>query len=45
MDLPIDQCANGVQAAIVEAIVQAEIDCVSGGGFWFDCMEFSLEGA
>jgi rubrerythrin len=25
------------------AIVQAEIDCVSGSGFWFDTMEFSLE--
>ena len=30
MDLPIDQCANGVQAAIVEAIVQAE----SSGNPW-----------
>lgn len=25
------------------AIVQAEIDCVSGSGFWFDTAEFSLE--
>ena len=24
MDLPIDQCGNGVQAPIVEAIIQAE---------------------
>lgn len=26
------------------AIVQAEIDSVNGTGFWFDVMEFSLEG-
>jgi rubrerythrin len=26
------------------AIVQAEIDSVTGTGFWFDVMEFSLEG-
>ncbi len=26
------------------AIVQAEIDCVSGLGFWFDSREFTLEG-
>jgi rubrerythrin len=26
------------------AIVQAEIDSVTGMGFWFDVMEFSLEG-
>jgi len=26
-----------------QAIVQAEIDCVSGMGFWFDSREFSLE--
>jgi len=25
------------------AIVQAEIDCVTGSGFWFDTAEFSLE--
>ena len=25
------------------AIVQAEIDCVSGSSFWFDTAEFSLE--
>jgi len=25
------------------AIVQAEIDCVSGLGFWFDTAEFKLE--
>ncbi len=25
------------------SIVQAEIDCVSGSGFWFDTPEFSLE--
>ncbi|MBI5479242.1 MAG: hypothetical protein HY906_10315 [Deltaproteobacteria bacterium] len=25
-------------------IVQAEIDSVTGAGFWFDVMEFSLEG-
>ena len=30
MDLPIDQCANGVQAPIVEAIIQAE----SSGNPW-----------
>jgi rubrerythrin len=28
-----------------EAIVQAEIDAVSGLGFWFDYAEFKLEGA
>ena len=28
-----------------EAIVQAEIDAVSGLGFWFDYSEFKLEGA
>jgi rubrerythrin len=27
------------------AIVQAEIDSVSGTGFWFDMAEFNLEGA
>lgn len=27
-----------------KAIVQAEIDSVSGLGFWFDHMEFSMEG-
>lgn len=27
------------------AIVQAEIDAVSGMGFWFDVMEFNLEGS
>jgi rubrerythrin len=26
-----------------QAIVQAEIDCVAGTGFWFDTMEFDLE--
>ena len=26
-----------------QAIVQAELDCVSGMGFWFDTREFSLE--
>ena len=26
-----------------QAIVQAEIDCVNGLGFWFDSREFSLE--
>jgi len=26
-----------------KAIVQAEIDCLSGSGFWFDTPEFSLE--
>jgi rubrerythrin len=26
------------------AIVQAELDCVSGLGFWFDSREFTLEG-
>jgi rubrerythrin len=26
-----------------QAIVQAEIDCVSGLGFWFDTPEFNLE--
>lgn len=26
-----------------QAIVQAEIDCLSGSGFWFDTPEFSLE--
>jgi hypothetical protein len=26
-----------------EAIVQAEIDCVSNSGFWMDTMEFGLE--
>jgi len=25
------------------AIVQAEIDCINGSGFWFDTPEFSLE--
>jgi len=25
------------------ALVQAEIDCVSGSGFWFDTAEFSME--
>ena len=25
-------------------IVQAEIDCVSGTGFWFDTKEFDLSG-
>lgn len=30
MDLPIEQCANGVQAPIVQAIIQAE----SGGNPW-----------
>ena len=30
MDLPIDQCANGIQAPIVEAIIQAE----SSGNPW-----------
>lgn len=30
MDLPIDQCANGVQAVIVEAIIQVE----SSGNPW-----------
>jgi hypothetical protein len=25
------------------AIVQAEIDAVSGSGFWFDMMEFDVE--
>ena len=28
-----------------KAIVQAQIDCVTGLGFWFDTQEFSLEGA
>jgi rubrerythrin len=28
-----------------EAIVQAEIDAVTGLGFWFDYTEFRLEGA
>ena len=28
-----------------EAIVQAEIDAITGLGFWFDYMEFRLEGA
>ena len=28
-----------------EAIVQAEIDALSGLGFWFDYPEFKLEGA
>jgi len=28
-----------------KAIVQAEIDMVSGTGFWFDFAEFNLEGA
>ncbi len=27
-----------------KAIVQAEIDCVSGTGFWFDTKEFDLSG-
>ena len=27
------------------AIVQAELDYASGTGFWFDFMEFNLEGA
>ncbi len=27
-----------------QAIVQAELDCVSGLGYWFDTREFSLEG-
>jgi rubrerythrin len=27
-----------------QAIVQAELDCVSGLGFWFDSREFTLEG-
>jgi len=26
-----------------KSIVQAEIDCLSGSGFWFDTAEFSLE--
>ena len=26
-----------------QAIVQAEIDCVSGSGFWFDTSEINLE--
>jgi rubrerythrin len=26
-----------------QAIVQAEIDCISGTGYWFDTPEFSLE--
>lgn len=26
-----------------QAIVQAEIDCLSGSGFWFDTQEISLE--
>lgn len=26
-------------------IVQAELDALQGGGFWFDFMEFNLEGA
>jgi rubrerythrin len=26
-----------------QAIVKAEIDCLSGSGFWFDTPEFSLE--
>jgi len=26
-----------------ETLVQAEIDCLSGSGFWFDMQEFSLE--
>jgi rubrerythrin len=26
-----------------QAIVQAEIDCVSGSGYWFDTSEFNLE--
>jgi rubrerythrin len=28
-----------------EAIVQAEIDALSGLGYWFDYQEFKLEGA
>jgi rubrerythrin len=28
-----------------KAIVQAEMDCVSGMGFWFDTKEFDLSGA
>jgi len=28
-----------------KAIVQAQIDCVTGLGFWFDQKEFTLEGA
>lgn len=27
-----------------QAIVQAEIDCLSGSGFWFDTFEVNLEG-
>jgi len=27
-----------------QAIVRAELDCVSGLGFWFDSREFNLEG-
>jgi rubrerythrin len=27
-----------------QAIVQAEMDCVSGSGFWFDMQEFTMDG-
>ena len=26
-------------------LVQAQLESLEGGGFWYDCMEFSLEGA
>jgi len=26
-------------------LVQIQLEALEGGGFWFDCMEFSLEGA
>ncbi len=26
-------------------LVQLQLEALEGGGFWFDCMEFSLEGA
>jgi rubrerythrin len=45
--LPIDEKALFERFVEIEeghkAIVQAEIDCVTGLGFWFDIAEFRLE--
>jgi hypothetical protein len=46
-DLPAEEKAMFERFVEIEeghkSIVQAEIDCVTGMGFWFDIAEFRLE--
>lgn len=48
-DLPTDDAALFARFLEIEdghyAIVQAQIDALTGAGFWFDFMEFRLEGS